>query len=92
MLLRGCPEPATFEERWVREQLKALLEAIAAQQAKSLASCQSLEHGRASAPSAHSPNPPPSQHRECGKGGEATSSAVKSRGGPHLDARNTISA
>jgi hypothetical protein len=38
MLLRGCPEPATFEERRVREQLKALLKATTAQQAKSSAS------------------------------------------------------
>jgi hypothetical protein len=30
MLPRGCPEPATFEERRVREQMKALLEAAAA--------------------------------------------------------------
>jgi hypothetical protein len=29
MLLRGCPEPATSEERRVRQQLKALLEATA---------------------------------------------------------------
>jgi hypothetical protein len=33
MLLSGCPEPATSKERRVREQLKALLEAAAAQQA-----------------------------------------------------------
>jgi hypothetical protein len=30
MLLRGCPEPATSEERRVRQQLKALLEATTA--------------------------------------------------------------
>jgi hypothetical protein len=29
MLLRGCPEVATSEERRVREQLKALLKAAA---------------------------------------------------------------
>jgi hypothetical protein len=29
MLLRGCPEPATSEERRVHQQLKALLEATA---------------------------------------------------------------
>jgi hypothetical protein len=34
MLLRGCPEPATSEERRVRQQLKALLEAAAVQQAE----------------------------------------------------------
>jgi hypothetical protein len=38
MLLRGCLEPATSEERRVRQQLKALLEAAAAQQAESSAS------------------------------------------------------
>jgi hypothetical protein len=38
MLLRGCPEPATSKERRVRQQLKALLEAAAAQQAESYAS------------------------------------------------------
>jgi hypothetical protein len=31
MLLRGYPEPATSEERRVRHQRKALLEAAAAQ-------------------------------------------------------------
>jgi hypothetical protein len=31
MLLRGCLEPVTSEERRVRQQLKALLEAAAAQ-------------------------------------------------------------
>jgi hypothetical protein len=30
MLLRGCPEAATSEERRVCKQLKALLEAVAA--------------------------------------------------------------
>jgi hypothetical protein len=30
MLLRGCPEPATSEERRVRHQLKALLQTAAA--------------------------------------------------------------
>jgi hypothetical protein len=35
MLLRGCPEAVTSEERRVRQQLKALLEAAAAQQAES---------------------------------------------------------
>jgi hypothetical protein len=45
MLLRGCPEATTSEERRVRQQLKALLEAAAAQQAESLASCQRSEHG-----------------------------------------------
>jgi hypothetical protein len=60
-LLRGCPEPAT-EERWVHQQVKALLEAAAAQQAKNSASRQRSEQGRAGAPSAHGSNPPPSQH------------------------------
>jgi hypothetical protein len=40
MLLRGCLEAATSEEQRVREQLKALLEAAAAQQAESSASRQ----------------------------------------------------
>jgi hypothetical protein len=53
MLLRGCPEPATSEERRVREQLKALLEAAAAQQVESSASRQHSERGWAGAPSAH---------------------------------------
>jgi hypothetical protein len=61
MLLRGCPEPATSEERRVRQQLKALLEAAAAQQAESSASRQRSKSGRAGAPSAHGSNPPPSQ-------------------------------
>jgi hypothetical protein len=38
MLLRGCPEAATFKEQRVRQQLKELLEAAAAQQAESSAS------------------------------------------------------
>jgi hypothetical protein len=60
MLLRGCSEPATSEERRVRQQLKALLEVTAAQQAESSASHQRSERGRAGAPSAYSLNPPPS--------------------------------
>jgi hypothetical protein len=92
MLLRGCPEAATSEERRVREQLKALLEAAAAQQAESSASRQGSERGRAGAPSAHGPNPSPSQHRERREGGGTATSAVKSRLGPNRDARNTIEA
>jgi hypothetical protein len=61
MLLHGCPEPATSEERRVWEQLKTLLEAAAAQQAESSASRQHSERGRAGAPSAHGLNPPPPQ-------------------------------
>jgi hypothetical protein len=38
MLLRGCPKPATSEERWVCQQLKVLLEDAATQQAESSAS------------------------------------------------------
>jgi hypothetical protein len=38
MLLHDCPEPATSEERQVRQQQKALLETAAAQQAESSAS------------------------------------------------------
>jgi hypothetical protein len=61
MLLRGCPEPATSEERRVREQLKAFLEVAAAQQAESSVSRQRSERGRAGAPSSHGLNPPPPQ-------------------------------
>jgi hypothetical protein len=92
MLPRGCLEAATSEERRVRQQLKALLEAVAAQQAESSALHQRLERGRAGAPSAHGPNPPPSQHRERGEGGGAAASAVRSRLGANRDARNTIEA
>jgi hypothetical protein len=90
MLLRGCPEPATSEERRVREQLKALPEAAVAQQAKSSASRQQSERGRAGARSAHGPNPPPSQHQGRGEGVGAAASAVKSHLGPNRDARNTM--
>jgi hypothetical protein len=92
MLLRGCPEAATSEERCVCQQLKALLEAAAAQQAESSASRQRLERGRVGAPSVHGPNPPPSQHRERGEGGGAAASSVKSRLGPNRDEWNTIEA
>jgi hypothetical protein len=70
MLLRGCPEPATSEERRVRQQLKALLKAAAAQQAKSSASSQRSERERAGAPSAHGPNPPPPSTRGVGRESE----------------------
>jgi hypothetical protein len=60
MLLHGCPEAATSEERRVRQQLKALLKAAAAQQVERSASHQRSEHGREGAPSAHGLNPPPS--------------------------------
>jgi hypothetical protein len=92
MLLRGCPEAVTSEERRVRQQLKALLEATTMQQAESSASCQCSERRRVGAPSAHAPNPPPSQHREHGEGVGAAASAVNSRLGPNRDARNTIEA
>jgi hypothetical protein len=92
MLLRGCPEAVTSEERLVRQQLKALHEATVVQQAESSASRQRSERGRAGAPSAHGPNPPPSQHRERGEGGGVVASTAKSRLGPNRDARNTIEA
>jgi hypothetical protein len=76
----------------VRQQLKALLETVAAQQAESSASRQRLERVRAGAPSAHDPNPPPSQHREREEGGGAAASAVRSCLGPNRDVRNTIEA
>jgi hypothetical protein len=86
MLLRGCLELATFEERWVRQQLKALLEAAAAQQAESSTSRQCSERGRAGAPSTHGPNPPPSQHQGCEEGVGAAAAE------PNRDAWNTIEA
>jgi hypothetical protein len=89
MLLRGCPEAATSEERRVRQQLKVLLEEAAAQQAESSASRQRSERGRAGAPSAHASNPPSSQHRERGEGVGAAASAVRSHLGPNRDVRNT---
>jgi hypothetical protein len=92
MLLRGCPEPATSEEQRVREQLKALLEAAATQQAEISASRQRSERGRAGAPSTHSPNPPPPQQQGQGDEVGAATSAIKSRLGPHRDARHTIEA
>jgi hypothetical protein len=70
----------------MRQQLKVLLEAAAAQQAESSASRQ------AGAPSTQAPNPPPSQHQGRREGVRATASAVKSRLGPNRDARNTIEA
>jgi hypothetical protein len=82
MLLHGCPEAATSEERRVRQQLKALLKAAAAQQTESSASHQRSERGRAGAPSAHDPNPPTSQHRERGEGGGAATSAVRAASSP----------
>jgi hypothetical protein len=86
MLLRGCPEPATSEERRVRQQLKALLVAAAAQQEESSASRQRLERGRAGAPSA-------SSSAVGTRGwGRSRDMAVKSRLGPNRDARNTIGA
>jgi hypothetical protein len=92
MLLRGCPEAATSEERRVRQQLKALLKAAAAQQAKSSPSHQWSERGRVGAPSAHGPNPPPSWHQDHREGGRVAASTVKSRLGPDRDARKTIEA
>jgi hypothetical protein len=88
MLLRGCLEAATSEERRVHEQLKALLEAVVAQQAESSASRQRSERGRARASSAHGLNPPPSQHGEHGEGGGAKASAVRSRLGPNRGAEH----
>jgi hypothetical protein len=35
MLLRGCPEPSTPEERRMHQQLKTLLETAAAQEVES---------------------------------------------------------
>jgi hypothetical protein len=88
MLLCGCPEAATSEERRVRRQLKALLEAAVAQQAESSASRQHSERGQAGAPYEHGPNLPPSQHRDRREGDGAAVSVVKSRLGPNRDAQN----
>jgi hypothetical protein len=52
----------------VCQQLKALLEAAAAQQAESSTSRQCLERRRAGAPSARSLNPPLSQQQGRGEG------------------------
>jgi hypothetical protein len=92
MLLHSCPEPATSEERQVRQQLKTLLEAAAAQQAESPTSRQRSERRRAGAPSAHGLNPPPPQQQGHGGGVAAAASAVKSHFGTNRDARNTIEA
>jgi hypothetical protein len=92
MLLCGCPEAATSEKQRVHQQLKALLEAATTQQAKSSDSHQRSKRGWVGAPSAHAPNPPPSQHRERGEGAGAAASVVKSRLGPNRDVRNTIEA
>jgi hypothetical protein len=66
----------------VRQQLKVLLEAAAAQQAESSASRQCSERGRAEAPSTHGPNPPPSQHRERGEGAESLHRHSEAASGP----------
>jgi hypothetical protein len=92
MLLRSCPEPATSEERRVRQQLKTLLEAAVAQQAESSASRQRSESRRVGAPSTHGPNPPPPQQQGHEGGVAAAASAVKSHLGPYCDARNSIEA
>jgi hypothetical protein len=57
---------------------------------RELSLAPALGSRRAGAPSAHGPNPPPSQHRERGEGGGAAASAVRSRLGPNCDLRNTI--
>jgi hypothetical protein len=64
----------------------------AAQQVESSTSRQHSKCGRAEAPSAHAPNPPPSQHRERGEGVRAAASAIRSHFGPNRDVRNTIEA
>jgi hypothetical protein len=68
MLQHGCLEAATSEERRVRQQLKALLEATTTQQVESSASRQHLERGRAGASSAHGPTRLPLSIRTAGKG------------------------
>jgi hypothetical protein len=76
----------------VHQQLKALLEAVEAQQVESSASRQRSKRGRVGAPSAHGPNLPPCQHRERGEGGGAAAVAVKSQLRPNQYARNTTEA
>jgi hypothetical protein len=92
MLLRGYSEAATNEERRVQQHLKALLEAVVAQQAESSASHQRSAHDGRAAPSAHHQNPSPSRHRGHRGGAGAGGLAVKSRLGPNRDARDTIKA
>jgi hypothetical protein len=92
MLLRGCPEAAAFEERRVRQQLKALLEAAAAQQAESSASRQWSVRDMRAAPFAHRQNPSPSRHRGHGGGAGVAAWAVKSHLGPNRDGWDTIEA
>ena len=60
MLVREMPEPSTMEGRWVRSELRDLLETAAVQQAKSSASRQHENvskrpsvHDRLKAPSVH---------------------------------------
>jgi hypothetical protein len=84
MLLHGCPQAETSEERQVRQQLKVLLEVAAAQQVESSASRQQLERGWAGAPSAHGRNPPPSRHQDRGEG--AGRRRQRSRAGSGLTA------
>jgi hypothetical protein len=76
----------------VRQQLKALLEAVAAQQAESSASRQLSERGRAGAPSAHGLNPPPSQHQGRSKvvSGPTATSGIPSKPDDKMRASTTI--
>ena len=57
MLVRAMPEPSTMEGRWVRGELRDLLEIAAVQQAESSAS---RRHGGVS----NLPAAPPQQDRE----------------------------
>jgi hypothetical protein len=76
----------------VCQQLKALLEAAAAQQVESSAAHQRSERDRGAAPSAHHSNPPPSRHQDRGNGAKPAASTSKSRLGTNHDTRDTIEA
>jgi hypothetical protein len=91
MLLRGCPEAATPEERRVRQQLKALLEATRhnerrAQLRASIRSAGGQETVRTW------PEPTSLSASGVWEGGGAAASAVKSHLGPNRGVQNTIEA
>jgi hypothetical protein len=90
MLLRSCLEPATPEERRVRQQLKTLLDKAAAQQVESSALRQRSAHDARAAQSVYRQDPPPSRHR-C-RGEEAGGATVKQRLGPNRDSCDMLEA
>jgi hypothetical protein len=76
----------------VRQQLKALLKAVAAQQAESSASRQRSAHDGRAVPSVHHQNPSPLWHRGHEGGARGGASAVKSHLEANCNVRNTIKA